>query len=799
MKDAATLNKPYDLEHRLLLPGGEEKIVHGRSDIISGERGNTIKIVGTIQDITHFKKAAAHAEQVRYQLQTLFENMQEAFFSVDMVTYQMLQMSKASERVWGYPVSDFFKNPNLWFDLILDEDKPVIEANNSHMHSGEPFMQEYRIMHGNGQVCWLQSTITPTISEGKLVRLDGMTMDITARKEAEMAIADSEKRYRLLFEQNLAGIYRTNPAGKILSCNQAFAAMLGYESPEGLQKVSATDLYFTGQERNDFMNELRSKKKLSNDDFTLRRKDGTALYVIENVSLSRDPVTGDEVCDGIMVVITDRKKAEAQLYQSEKRYRQMVETAQEGIWTIDENEKTNFVNKKMCEILEYSQEEMLGKGLYDFMDEEGRAYAIACMERRKKGARETLDIRYLTKTGRHVWANISANPILDENGKYTGSLAMVTDITERKQQDQLLQQSEANLKTIFNNTESCYILMDPSLHVVSFNKVAANTVRELCGMELTEGIIMPGCFYPHDGTEAETVKKMLAGEIVRYEATQAGLNGVERWFAAKWIAVANEEDQISGIILSCKDITARKVIELEHERITADLVQRNKHLQQFNYIVSHNLRAPVANIMGLIRLFSETPDPAKRDELIPALGASVTGLDGIIRDLNKILAAREQLNERKELIHFTELVENIAGSIAGLVQKENVLLKMDFERAPSIFSIRSFIHSIFYNLILNSIKYHRPDVRPEIIITSDQTEHHLVLTFTDNGKGIDLAHYAKDMFGLYKRFDTKTTGKGMGLFMVKSQVEELGGTIGVESEINNGTIFTVTLPISIRG
>jgi light-regulated signal transduction histidine kinase (bacteriophytochrome) len=105
---------------------------------------------------------------------------------------------------------------------------------------------------------------------------------------------------------------------------------------------------------------------------------------------------------------------------------------------------------------------------------------------------------------------------------------------------------------------------------------------------------------------------------------------------------------------------------LEHERITADLLQRNKHLQQFNYIVSHNLCAQVANIMGLVRLFSETRDLAHKEDLVPALSQSVNSLDNIIRDLNKILAVREQVNEKKEKIDFRELVEILPVVLATL-------------------------------------------------------------------------------------------------------------------------------------
>ena len=147
--------------------------------------------------------------------------------------------------------------------------------------------------------------------------------------------------------------------------------------------------------------------------------------------------------------ITERKLAEENLKHSEERYRKMVETAQEGIWLIDENNRTTFVNNKMCEIFEYSQEEMLGKEIFYFIDDADKEEASRSLERRKNGIVENTDFRFLIKSGKHIWTNISANPIFDENGNYKGALAMVSDITEKKiLQQQLLEEQMNKQKEI---------------------------------------------------------------------------------------------------------------------------------------------------------------------------------------------------------------------------------------------------------------------------------------------------------------------------------------------------------------
>lgn len=611
-------------------------------------------------------------EDAKWQLQTLFENMQEGFFSMDMQTGQTLQMSNAAQKIWGFPAEDFYKNPNLWFERIIEEDRHVIKANLPLVQAGQPFSQQYRIQHKNGGIRWVEAKITPTIdTEGKPVRIDGMITDITGKKEDE-----------------------------------------------------------------------------------------------------------------------------AKLQASEEKFRRIVETAQEGIWTIDEYDKTNFVNKRICDLLEYSAEEMMGRKLFDFMDEEDKAYAYACMERRRKGAKETLDIRYLTRTGKHIWTNISANPIFDDKGNYKGALAMVTDITERKQQEELLRKSEANLRTIFNNTESSYILMDENLSILSFNSVAETFVRGVFAKPLREGECLLD-YLPQERKQVvhELKEKVLEGTPVGYEVPYTKVNGTTQWFYMQWALVSAMEDKNRDILLATKDITEEKAIAEERERITADLIQRNKDLQHFTYVVSHNLRAPVANIMGLSNLLTGSNDDAVINRpLLNALAVSVKNLDGIIKDLNLVLQVRENISEKKEIIYFEKLVEEIEASIQNIMEEQNAVVRCNFSGAESIFSIRSYLYSIFYNLILNSIKYSRAGTAPVIVISSLQHENSIELLFEDNGKGIDLTRFGKDIFGLYKRFDTMVEGKGLGLFMVKAQVENLGGIIEVQSEVEKGTTFTIKLP-----
>ncbi len=235
-----------------------------------------------------------------------------------------------------------------------------------------------------------------------------------------------------------------------------------------------------------------------------------------------------------------------------------------------------------------------------------------------------------------------------------------------------------------------------------------------------------------------------------------------------------------------------KLGKLVEER-TFDLIQRNKDLEQFTYIVSHNLRAPVANLIGISSILHDLkPGDGDYKELLTGLSGSVHLLDEVIADLNEILQVRKGGQEKKEAVNLTRLVANVKAGISSLIDKEDARIVTDFSEANEILSIKGYLHSIFHNLISNGIKYRRAEAPPVIEIKSRRTDDYVELRFKDNGMGIDLKKKGRHIFGLYKRFHEEyAEGKGVGLYMVKTQVEALGGTIFIESEVGKGSVFII--------
>jgi PAS domain S-box-containing protein len=660
---------------------------------------------------------------------------------------------------------------------------------------------DFRIVNkSDSSIKYLRTGIIVKRDEnGLAISMTGFSQDITEQKLAEKKTENINRELNTFFKIIDDVLFSVDIiAFKFIHISHGCQKLYGYSQEEMQADYS---LWFKIFHPDDQEIITRGNKQLAAGEtiisqYRIIRTDDVVRWVESKIIPSLDKYGNLIRLDGVTSDITERKNAELEHQLTEKRYRQIVESAQEGIWTIDENNKTNFVNKMMCEILGYTPEEIIGKELFYFMDDESRTHAKEFINLWTTDIKKNLNVLFITKSGKHVWTNINANAIFDENGVYKGALAMVTNVTERLLADESLKKSEANLRTVFENADISFVLFSTDLSVVSFNSQANEFYLKHINRKLKSGTKALN-YFPKNKKKLfdEIRKKVKNRQIVSYETHYCSKNNEVDWFYMKWVGVLNEQKDFIGILLTFKNITEKKVQELEWEKITGDLIQRNNDHEQFNYIVSHNLRAPVANVIGLLELLNDSEiNEQDKKYVLDGISLSIKSIDSVIIDMNNVLQVKELISETKEVNNLEQLVNDIKVSISNIIKKEHVIINCHFD-VENIFSIRSYLYSIFYNLILNSIKYRKCGVSPVIVIESILHENKIQLTFTDNGKGINLENHGEQLFRLYKRFDTTVEGKGLGLFMVKTQVESLGGTITVNSEIEKGTQFTIQLPV----
>lgn len=290
-------------------------------------------------------------------------------------------------------------------------------------------------------------------------------------------------------------------------------------------------------------------------------KDGAYDYILKD-RLQRLPLAIENAIEK-WGVEKERQRYFEQTIASEYRFRQIVETAQEGIWLVDSDFRTTFVNRKMCQILEYSPEEMMGKENVDFMDDVGKEIALHARKRRREGVSEVVELSMLTKSGKRIWACLSTAALMDQSGIFKGGLAMVTDITNKKLAEEKLIQERLLLRTLIDILPDYIFVKDIHSRFLITNK--SNVA--LFGLQSEEEAIGKSVADLLPGTQsqkfiADDQKILHSGTpLINKEEYILSSTGQKHWLLTTKIPLRNEAGLIMGLIGISRDITERKQTE----------------------------------------------------------------------------------------------------------------------------------------------------------------------------------------------------------------------------------------------
>lgn len=277
--------------------------------------------------------------------------------------------------------------------------------------------------------------------------------------------------------------------------------------------------------------------------------------------------------------------------------------------------------------------------------------------------------------------------------------------------------------------------------------------------------------------------------LVNYENRYVTKSGDIIWL--HWTSIPLEGENLVYAI--AKNITHKKSLEKERIEHLIDLVNKNLELKQLNYTTSHDLRSPVNNLLSIFGFLDidKIDDP----EILETLDYMRRATEGLNKSLNKyvdLLSKKDASELELEEVDFKKVLKQVKLSISSLLNNANVTFNVDFSGLTGVQHNVSYMESIFLNLLTNSIKYARPDVAPVISITSRISEGNKQLVYTDNGLGFDMEKFGNKIFGLNQKFHHNGDSKGVGLYLVYSHINSLGGSIAVESEVNKGVTFTIT-------
>jgi PAS domain S-box-containing protein len=383
----------------------------------------------------------------------------------------------------------------------------------------------------------------------------------------------------------------------------------------------------------------------------------------------------------------------------------------------------------------------------------------------------------------------------DSAGKAIRMIGAIQDITKQKEEELRLKL----LETVIVQTKDSIIITEANFNERKLPKIvyvnpAFSVMTGFSSYEMigTSPDVLRGI-----NSDKQNIKKIIAAVKNREESVIEMIaytkNQEEFWLRFSMIPIYNSENKLSHWVSIQRDVSEEKKQEKEKEHLIRELTQNNKDLKQFSYITSHNLRAPLSNLTGLLNLLEDIPiDDQELKEILQGFNKSTHLLNDTINDLTKIMIIKDNPSIQKEVIVLKEVLENVFNQLTFQINTYKPIVLIDFEKAPILEINKSYLDSILLNLLTNCIKYKSENKKLEISVSSYQDENYTTMLFKDNGIGIDLERNRDKVFGLYQRFHDYPDSKGMGLYLVKSQVEAMGGTISIESEVDKGTTFTLT-------
>ena len=496
--------------------------------------------------------------------------------------------------------------------------------------------------------------------------------------------------------------------------------------------------------------------------------------------------------------ITSKKAAETKMIKSELKFRSLTENIPGVIYlrNNDENFSTIYLNLRVEELTGFAAEEFLTQkinfnDLYHPNDRERIR-----IEMEQAIANETnFSIEYRLRHKTDTWRYVKEDgiPMVQDDGRITIE-GFIIDITAQKNAErELLKVAKENYR-LFNTA----VNLNAIAGFDGYFKKLSPAWEQLLGWNELELKAKPFSDFVHhedvDSTK-EAIQFISSGnDLHHFENRYRCKDGSYRWLL--WSSASDVKNQL--MYASAIDITERKKSEDELlrskqnlEAIAVKLQEKNRQLDEFAHIISHNLRSPVGNIKALIGLLDGSSTLLDYQQIFDKIKTVSSNLGETMNELMETLKVKTDTDIPRVEIRFKETFDKVVQSLEGELIQRSASITFDFNDAPKIYYSKAYLESIFQNLLSNALKYSSTTRKPEIKVTTSTIDTGLELRVQDNGLGIDLEKHGSKLFGLHKTFHVHKDARGVGLFLVKTQVEALGGSIIAESELDQGTTFII--------
>jgi PAS domain S-box-containing protein len=782
------------------------------------------------QRITELEELGAECRRVQKALRASEERFRTvADFTYDWeywigVDGEYLYVSPSCERITGYGPDEFQKNPDLLLEIVHPNEQSLISNHigNESDHT-EVLSSDFRIINRNGGERWIGHFCQPVYSpDGRYLGRRASNRDITEHKQATDAVRVSEERYRRLTQATTDYIFTVrvdNGRAAETVHGPGCEAVTGYNSEEFSSDPSLW-IRMVPEDDRAVVVEQANRIIAGEDPYPIEhrmiKKDGAVRWVSNTPVPSYDVQDNLTAYEGLIRDITERKESEEALRESEERYRQLVETMNEGLAKADQDYTFTYVNERFCLMLGYPREEILGHHLMEFVHEDYRESMTDQMAMRKRGEAKSYEIAWRAKDDRTVHTLISPRGFYDASGRFAGSLGVLTDITERKRAEEALQKAHDELERrvqertaeLVQANELLLTEIDERKRVESALRDSEARYRLLIGNLpsivyrgykdwsvdfMDEKIeLLTGYSKEEFDSRRKNWSDVVVGEDVAV-ARDAFIKALKTdkafireyrikttfgeilWIQDRGYIVCDETgaiDHVSGVFF---DVTERK-------RLEKALVQKEKlnTLGAITAEVAHEIRNPLVSLGGFARrLQQKSPDLSECNIILHECQRLETILTRIRNYLKPVDIDTQECS-------VNDILANSVNLLSPETEKRRVECRLDMVPSlPTVHADPDILTQIFVNLILNGAEAMKEGETLDIRTFEKDGELHI--EFRNQTSGPEVT----DPELLFMPF--AEGGESIGLPLCYRLLKDMGGLLSFSQE-KGYTVFTVSLP-----
>lgn len=756
--------------------------------MIKDSAGKAKFIEGTMEDVTRFNQIEkAHKASEALQ-KTLIDTMSDMVV-ISELNGKIEYVSPQIRLLTGGNDDKKILGTNLLDWIVVEQHERAKNNIDNILNDKSGDSEEHEMIRKDGSSFYAEIRTTVYKNEyNEAEKLISIIRDITYNKRIQQLLEETQNLYRKIIECSPEGIMILSE-GIILFANSSMAQMLNIDN---VMTMMGTDFRTHVSKSNVkgvnqlFKNVEGNKNYKETIQIQLISLEGEA----RDVSLLSSPITmnGDN-CSFVMVDdITDRVRAEKELTRDKQLMDSFWHHTPDAITFKDLDGKFMKVNdefikwvnaKDESEIIGKTDKEIFNKNFFNYSKKEEKNVI-------GQGSMIVNDIRQERwPNGDDKWVMLTKMPLFDLDNNITGVFAFTRDITDVKQSEIEIRQSEERLRWIFDNSPVGKVITDDKLNViqtnVAFRKLLGRNARDLQENQLNK-------FISVDSRKdfKQEIKNLKSSDLSSFqmEGQVVSSDNNDKYVLIQGVPLRDTQ---------LRDKFLFQFIDIHSRKIAEDLLKtRNNELNNFVYKVSHDLRAPLTSIQGLIKLMEMESDPTVQEEYVQMMESRIERLDDFIRN---VLSHSKNLNA-DVIIEEVDLEKIISEHVSQLTYNKNYknVTCTVFVKGKKLYSDAQRMHEILRNIITNAFQYSRETrVEPFVKIDARITPRTCNIIIEDNGTGIRKKYQSK-IFDMFYRANEKVEGSGLGLYIVKQTIEKLGGSISLESQVHVGTKIIIDIP-----